>query len=114
VNSQRFGGRVALVTGGGHGIGRATALHLGREGAAVAVVDIDAASAGETVAELRSNGSDGEAFEADVSAPRDVEEAVASATARFGPVDVVHSNAGVLVPGSIVDQTLTSGSDRLR
>ena len=72
----------------------------------MAVVDIDAASAGETVAELRSNGSDGEAFEADVSAPRDVEEAVASATARFGPVDVVHSNAGVLLPGSIVDQTL--------
>ena len=106
MQPDRFTGRVALITGGGHGIGRATALRLAREGAAVAVVDVDAVLAGETVAALQSNGCDAEAFEADVSTPREVEHAVASATGRFGAVDIVHSNAGVLLPGSVVDQAL--------
>jgi NAD(P)-dependent dehydrogenase (short-subunit alcohol dehydrogenase family) len=97
---------VALITGGGHGIGRATALRLAREGAAVAVVDVDAARADETVSAIRSCGSSAEAYRADVSSPQEVAQAVASATEVFGAFDIVHSNAGVLFPGSVVDQSL--------
>lgn len=106
MHTERFRARVALITGGGHGIGRASAVRLGREGAAVAVLDVDAAMAGETVAALRSTGCDAEAFEADVSNSREVARAVASAIERFGALDIVHSNAGVLLPGSILNQTL--------
>ena len=106
MHAQRFKSRVALITGGGHGIGRATALHLGGEGAAVAVLDVDAELAADTASALRSDGCDAEAYQVDVSSPQEVERAVGAAGERFGAIDVVHSNAGVMLPGSVIDQTL--------
>lgn len=102
----RLDGRVALVTGAGHGIGRATALRLAREGARVAVVDVRAEAGAETVELLRAEGREGEASAADVADEDEVERVVAAALERFGRIDILHSNAGVLLPGTVVDATL--------
>jgi NAD(P)-dependent dehydrogenase (short-subunit alcohol dehydrogenase family) len=83
-------GRVAIVTGGASGIGRATAQALADAGASVVVADLDSERAGAVAAEVG-----GVAVGADVGEPGDWERIVASATAAFGGVDLAHLNAGV-------------------
>lgn len=102
----RFAGRTVLVTATGHGIGRASARRFAGEGARVAVSDIDGDAARETAEVCRRAGATAAAFTADASSPEDVAALVAEATDRFGPIDVLHSNAGVLLPGTVLDQTL--------
>src|SRR6187431_113143 len=87
-------GRVALVTGGGSGIGRATALALGARGASVAVTDIDEASARETAALIGSDARTS-ARRADVADPVSVEQMVASTVEHFGAIDFACNVAGV-------------------
>jgi NAD(P)-dependent dehydrogenase (short-subunit alcohol dehydrogenase family) len=88
--------RVVIVTGGGSGIGRATAERLAAEGALVAVVDIDAGAA-EAVA--GAIGSDRAlALVADVSSEADVRSYFEQTAARFGRVDSLHNNAGIEGP----------------
>jgi len=87
-------GRVALVTGGGSGIGRATALVLGARGASVVVADVDEASAKETV-ELIGADARTSSLGADVTDPAAVERMVASAVERFGALDWACNVAGV-------------------
>lgn len=103
---QRFTGKVALVSGAGHGIGRASARRLGQEGAKVAVVDIRPDAATETQSVLAADDIEAEAITADVSVPEDVQSAVEATLARFGQLDVLHNNAGVLIPGTVLSQTL--------
>jgi NAD(P)-dependent dehydrogenase (short-subunit alcohol dehydrogenase family) len=102
----RLEGRVALVTGAGHGIGRATALRLAREGARVGVVDLRREASEETVAVLQAEGLEGEAWTADVADEDDVARVVAAAVERLGRIDILHSNAGVLLPGTAVEARL--------
>jgi NAD(P)-dependent dehydrogenase (short-subunit alcohol dehydrogenase family) len=102
----RFTDRVLVVSGGGHGIGRATARRIGSEGARVAVIDIRAAAAEETVALLEKENVRGRAYEADCSDWAAVESTVDQIRQDFGRVDILHSNAGVLLPGSVEDQSL--------
>jgi NAD(P)-dependent dehydrogenase (short-subunit alcohol dehydrogenase family) len=103
---SRFADRVALVTGAAQGIGLASALRLGREGARVALLDRNA-DAVETAAEaLRSDGLDARGWVCDVTAAEQVEAAVAGAVAAYGGLDVVHANAGVLLPAAVVDEEL--------
>jgi NAD(P)-dependent dehydrogenase (short-subunit alcohol dehydrogenase family) len=87
-------GRVAIVTGGGSGIGRATALVLGARGASVAVADIDEASARETAAQIGSDTRTS-AMRADVTDPASVEHMVRATVERFGAIDFACNVAGV-------------------
>jgi NAD(P)-dependent dehydrogenase (short-subunit alcohol dehydrogenase family) len=90
-----FAGKVALVTGAGGGIGRATAHAFARGGAKVVVADI-AEAAGEETAELcRGAGVDAMYVRADVSQRADVEALVSRAAQHYGRIDIAHNNAGI-------------------
>ena len=92
---ERLVDRVAIVTGGGGGIGGATARALAREGASVLVVDIDEAAAEQVASGIDQAGGTAAAYRADVSEEADVVAAVAAATSRFGCLDVLHNNAAL-------------------
>lgn len=87
---MELSGKVAVVTGGGSGIGLASATRLASEGASVAVVDLDGAAAERVAAEIG-----GLAVTADVSRPEDWRRIVVGVTDRFGGIDLAHLNAGV-------------------
>lgn len=91
----RLDGRVALVTGGGQGIGRAFAHALGEAGAAVAVVDISADHANAVSAELAAKVVDAAAIVADVRQPYQVNAMVAAVLARWGRLTIGVNNAGI-------------------
>ena len=96
--SKPLQGKVALVTGGARGIGRAIALRLAQDGAKVAVVDM--ADAGEATArELQALGSSALFVKADISSGEEVGEAVASVERSLGPVDILVNNAGITSDG---------------
>jgi NAD(P)-dependent dehydrogenase (short-subunit alcohol dehydrogenase family) len=102
----RLAGRVAVVTGGGSGIGRATVLALAREGAAVVVNDKFVDRAEETVSLVAEAGGRAEARPGDVTESAFVDKLVASAVDTYGRLDVFHSNAGyAMAQGSLLDIT---------
>ncbi|MEP7357830.1 MAG: glucose 1-dehydrogenase, partial [Anaerolineales bacterium] len=99
----RLDQKIAVVTGGGSGIGRATALALAAEGAAVVVGDRDEAGGQHTVADIAAAGGQAIFQRADVGVSADVEQLIAAAAARWGGLDVLVNNAGVMIPGTAVD-----------
>ena len=101
MSEGRLDGRVALVTGGGSGIGRAIALGYAREGARVLVADRDRAAADAVVAEAQATGVPGEigAHAADVTRTEDVRGMIAAAVERFGRLDVLVNNAAIQLHG---------------
>ena len=92
---EGLSGRVAVVTGAGGGIGRATCLRLAAEGAAVLATDLPGTALDDTVVAVRDGGGRGEALEADVTDAASWEETARVATKRFGGVDVLVNNAGI-------------------
>ncbi len=104
--SMRLADKVALVTGGGSGIGRATALAFAREGARVVVADVVAEAGAETVEQTRQAGGEALFVRCDVSRAPEVEALIARCVEAYGRLDCAHNNAGVLgQPASTVDCT---------
>src|ERR1043166_4421054 len=104
-----FSGKVALVTGGGNGIGRATSAAFARHGAKVVVVDRDAAGAEATAGIIRQNGGDAIAVTADVTKSADVQAYVRTAIETYGRIDCFFNNAGIegkLVPTAEYDAVI--------
>jgi NAD(P)-dependent dehydrogenase (short-subunit alcohol dehydrogenase family) len=91
----RFQDKVVVITGAGSGIGRATALAFGREGAKVVAADVDMPSAQATVDQIKAAGGQAESLQVDVSVAADVERMVSATVERFGRLDVLMNNAGV-------------------
>jgi NAD(P)-dependent dehydrogenase (short-subunit alcohol dehydrogenase family) len=89
-------GRVAVVTGGGSGIGRATVLAFAREGTAVVVADVDESGGEETVGLVADLGGTATFVRTDVTEPRSLEAMFEAAEAEHGGVDIVHNNAGLV------------------
>lgn len=101
----RLDGKVALITGAGGGIGRASALRFGTEGARIVSVDTVEKAGEETADRVRQSGGEAEFLRADVCKAADVERMITFSEERFGALHVLFNNAGILPDGdgSIVD-----------
>jgi 3-oxoacyl-[acyl-carrier protein] reductase len=95
-------GRVAIVTGGANGIGKATALAFARAGAAVALWDVSDAAGHLTVSDIEHIGGQAVFFKVNVTSQTDVEEALTATRERFGRVDILVNNAGILRDAQLV------------
>src|SRR5579859_7827654 len=98
---MRLRGKVAIVTGAGRGIGEATALRFGEEGAAVTCVDLDDKAAGTTAHAIESAGGQALALQTDISSDEGNRRMVEATVTRFGGLDVLHANAAVQYMGRL-------------
>jgi 3-oxoacyl-[acyl-carrier protein] reductase len=103
MSTPRLSGKVAIVTGAGRGMGKATALTLAREGAAVVVNDVRPELVEAVVNEIEAAGGRALAVVADVSQEAEVRAMVDATTERFGTVDILVNNAGILRSTSPVE-----------
>jgi len=102
---MRLQGKVAVVTGGAQGIGRAIALGLGREGAKVAIADLQADKAKSVAAELQALGTEALAVEVNVASESSVKQLATETFSRFGRVDVLVNDAGIYLKAPVVEIT---------
>ena len=100
--SASFESKVAFVTGGASGIGKAVALQLAAEGASVAVVDLQADAAAAVVAEIEAAGGTALAIAANVGKPEDIKAAVDATVQAFGGLDLALNNAGIGGPTGLI------------
>lgn len=101
--------KVALITGGGSGIGRATSFRVAREGAKVMIADYNPDGALKTVAMIKEAGGTADCFAADVSVTKQVEAMVNKTVETFGRVDYAFNNAGI--EGSLAADTVNYPED---
>jgi len=102
---MRFAGQTAVVTGAGRGMGRAVALALAREGAAVAVAEVDRASADQVVGEIEGAGGRARAITVDIASVDDVRRLFKETLDAFGGLDILVNNAGIGIPKPLADYT---------
>ena len=95
IQGMRLKDKVAIVTGGGHGIGRAYCLGLAEEGARVVVADIDKAAADEVAGMIQSKGGEALSIETDISSQQQVNEMADKTADAFGGIDILVNNAAI-------------------
>jgi len=105
MTSMRFAGQTAVVTGAGRGMGRAVALALAREGAAVVVAEVDRASADQVTGEIEAAGGRAIAVIADIASVEEVRRLFKETVEAFGGLDILVNNAGIGIPKPLVDYT---------
>ena len=99
--SRSIAGQVAIVTGAGSGMGRATAHLFADEGATVAVVDVVGDRVDHVVQEIVGDGGRAQGWTVDVSRPEEITRLVDEVAAAFGGIDIVVNNAGVSIAGPV-------------
>ena len=102
---MRLEGKVAVITGGSFGIGRATAILFAREGAKVVVGNRNVAAGEDTVARMREAGGDARFVRTDATVAADVERLVETALSAYGKLDCLFNNAGINLSGSVEEVT---------
>jgi 3-oxoacyl-[acyl-carrier protein] reductase len=110
----KLSGKVALVTGGASGIGRASALALAAEGAAVGIVDRNLPGAEDTAAEAVRLGAKSVAAEADVADEAQVAAAFGVVTAALGDIDILFNNAGIDTTSLLIDMPVEMWDEMIR
>ena len=106
---RRVEGAVAVVTGAGSGIGRASAIRLAQEGSLVICADINEEAAQESAAEIQNFGGVASAAKIDISNPKECSALIQESVNRYGSVDILVNNAGVNLPGvfhEVSDETI--------
>ena len=102
---MRLANKVALITGGASGIGRATALRFAREGAAVAVVDLEEVGGQAVVRAIVGEGGQALFLRCDVSQAADCQRAVQETVDKLGGLDILFNNAGIIRRATVIDTT---------
>jgi NAD(P)-dependent dehydrogenase (short-subunit alcohol dehydrogenase family) len=111
-NPFNFAGKVALVTGGSRGIGRATSLLFARQGARVVIGDVDPAGV-ETAESIKLDGGEALFVQTDVRDASDVKNLVAAAVKTYGGLHCAFNNAGVLPPGGLLADVEEAAFDQV-
>ena len=112
-NTGRLSGRVALITGGTSGIGKATALLFSREGATIIITGRRQALGQVVVTEIEKNGGQAFFVLADHTRAEDCRRVVEAVRARFGRLDILFNNAGIVVQGTAEETSETDWNDTL-
>lgn len=102
--------RIAIVTGGGSGIGKAGAIRMAMEGAVVIVADRDAEQGKASVQQILEGGGRAEFIQVDVSVDKDIEAMITRAVDAHGRIDILHNHAGIQVNGTL-EEVSTDGMD---
>jgi len=104
---MRLKGKVAIITGGAKGIGEATSYKFAEEGAKVVIADIDLAAADTAVANIKAKGGDALAVKVDVTSKESVADMVAKTMEKYGRIDVLVNNAGIIMDATLQKMTDT-------
>ena len=110
---MRLSDKVALITGSGSGIGRASALLFSREGAKVVVADLDDEGGRRTVSEITQQGGSAFFVHADVTNASDAENMIKTAVDQYGKLDILFNNAGLGTPFSPFEETQEDYWDKI-
>src|ERR1700752_503045 len=108
----RLDNKVAVITGGASGMGRATAIRFAGEGAAVVVADLNEEGGASTVRQCKENGGHAVFQKADVAAEADIEALIARAVSEYGSLDVTFNDAGLIGAVGPLEEITAESWDR--